>query len=264
MAYRLLAALILLITILVCVSCGNKESVNTENFGFKDIGSITDVYYQSLEALKSKSKVMILYLDGFSWMEYEKAIESGNIPFMENNFKTKPALSVIKPVTNSGMAAMITGTTPEVNGISDRSKRDYSIPDIFQKEKELGGTAILIEGNISILNTSIEPALNIDYDGNGTDNEVFASGKQALETSPDLIMIHFHGIDDLGHKTGPYSAETTKKISEIDGYVKELSELFEGTIILTSDHGMHESGNKGDHGENIKEDMVVPYLIMNK
>ncbi len=233
-----------------------------QDFGYEDIGHIMDVYNRSVNELEAGDRVMILFLDGFSWQEYQKAMDEDTAPYIEAHFTGGPALSVMKPVTNSGMAAMITGTPPEVNGIADRSKREYRVPDIFDKAAELGKKAALIEGDIQILKTSLAPVLNVDRDDDGTDDEVVESALNALAEAPDLIMVHFHGIDDQGHAHGPYSKEVTDKINEIDGYIKLLAAEFNGTILLVADHGMHEDGSGGDHGENLEEDMVVPFLTM--
>ena len=264
MKHRLFTICIIATALILISGCSGYNDKPAEDFGYSDIGSITAVYDLSLAEIDSGGKVLILYLDGFSWKQFQTAAESGDAAFMKEHFQQMPALSVTKPVTNAGMAAMITGTPPEINGISDRSKRIFKGTDIFEKVIGQGKSAMLIEGNIQVLNTSIEPVLNIDHNGNGTDDEVAENALIAMKKDPDLIMVHFHGIDDQGHETGPYSEPTMAKIREIDGYVGQLTESFKGLIVLTADHGMHETNNGGDHGENVEEDMVVPFLIWNQ
>jgi len=264
MKLRLFTLSIITIALVLISSCSDYNDKPAEDFGYSDIGSITAVYDQSLAEIDSGGKVMILYLDGFSWKQFQTAAEYGDAAFMNEHFQQSPALSVTKPVTNAGMAAMITGTPPEINGISDRSKRIFKGTDIFEKVTGQGKSAMLIEGNSQVLNTSIEPVLNIDRNGNGTDDEVAESALMALKKDPDLIMVHFHGIDDQGHEAGPYGETTMAKIREIDGYIGQLTESFKGLIVLTADHGMHETDSGGDHGENVEEDMVVPFLIWNQ
>jgi hypothetical protein len=50
-------------------------------------------------------------------------------------------------------------------------------------------------------------------------------------------------------------------IKTIDKYIKDLSEEWEGAIILVPDHGMHETAEGGGHGICRQSDMVVPYFI---
>jgi len=107
-----------------------------------------------------------------------------------------------------------------------------------------------------MIQTSLAPALSLD------DAEVYANARKALEDGADLLFAHFHEIDDISHQYGPAARQTMKKIREVDGYVHSLAEGFGGRVIIAADHGQHgtEDGY-GSHGEFLREDMVVPYLI---
>ena len=76
--------------------------------------------------------------------------------------------------------------------------------------------------------------------------------------------MHYHGYDDVAHTYGPLSDEAAKKLKEIDGYVKELCSNFTGTVIITADHGQHNTGDTeklGGHGDFIPVDMTVPFIM---
>lgn len=226
--------------------------------------SITDAYYDMEEYLKNDEKVMTVLLDGFSYNQYKNAHEKDYIPFLSKYFKY-PALSVVTPVTNAGFAAIITGQTPDVNGVHDRSVRQMNVDSIFEYALNNNKNSILLESDIKILNTEIEPELHIDQNKNGdTDDEMFESALRASKENFDLIFIHFHGIDDRGHSFGPYSEETMGYIKKLDEYLETLSEIWDGHIILVSDHGMHETSEGGGHGICYQSDMVVPYFIKGK
>ena len=96
---------------------------------------------------------------------------------------------------------------------------------------------------------------------NGTDDEVYANALQAMGDNPDLLFVHFHGIDDIAADFGPYAPETLAKIAYIDGLVKDLASRWHGVIIITADHGLHETPDGGAHGIFCAEDMLVPYII---
>ena len=226
--------------------------------------SITDAYYQMEDYLKNDEKVMTVLLDGFSYSQFKNAHEKGHIPFLSKYFKY-PALSVLTPVTNAGFAAIITGQTPDVNGVHDRSVRQMNVDSIFQYALNNSKKSILLESDIKILNTEIEPELHIDQNKNGdTDDEMFESALRASKENYDLIFIHFHGIDDRGHSFGPYSDETMDYVKTIDKYLEALSEIWDGPILLVADHGMHETSEGGGHGICYQSDMVVPYFIKEK
>jgi hypothetical protein len=223
--------------------------------------SITNAYYDMKEYLDKGEKVMTVLLDGFSYNQFKRANEENTLTFLSKYFQY-PALSVYTPVTNAGFAAIITGQAPDVNGVHDRSNRRMKVDSIFKYALDNNKSCILLEGDIKILNTEIEPELHTDINKNSeTDDEIYESALISVNEDYDLIFIHFHGIDDRGHSFGPYSRETMDYIKTIDKYIKDLSEEWEGAIILVPDHGMHETAEGGGHGICRQSDMVVPYFI---
>lgn len=226
-----------------------------------DLHSITDAYYDAKKYLESNEKVMVVLLDGFSLNQFKAADEKGYVNFLRQYFQHE-ALSVVTPVTNAGYAAIITGKTPDINGVHDRSMREMNVESIFDYTIKNNKKSILLEGDLKILNTEIEPMLHTDEDkDDDTDDEMFESALKAANEDYDFIFIHFHGIDDRGHTYGPKSDETMEYIKLVDNYMEKISDVWKGTIILTPDHGMHETEEGGDHGECRSSDMVVPYFI---
>lgn len=223
--------------------------------------SIMDAYQDSLRFIGMNEKVMVILIDGFSFGQYNYAVANNQMPFMRSLNKAEMALSVFRPVTNSGMAAMLTGKPPHINGIIDRSSRDPKVETIFDYLNSNGKPSMLIEGTSSILNLNTDTVLNPDQNNNGyTDDEVFESAIKNIN-NVDFFMVHFHGLDDSGHTHGDLAEETMTKLLEIDGYVESLVSLWDGMVIITSDHGMHSTDTGGYHGEFRYEDMIVPYII---
>lgn len=246
----------------------NKIKISQSNnlkgiYLYDEFHCITDAYYDTKNSIDNNEKVITVLLDGFSLAQYNYAKDAGNISFL-NKYLKNEAISVYVPVTNSGYGAIITGQTPDKNSIHDRSDREMSAESIFKYAIENKINICLLEGNIKILNTEIEPILHTDTNKDGdTDDEMYESLLASLEKN-DFIFVHFHGIDDRGHRYGPYSKETMEYIKKIDGYINDLSALWAGKIIITSDHGMHEEAGTGNHGEMMSSDMVVPYFIIEK
>lgn len=226
--------------------------------------SITNVYNQVKDYLDNDEKVMAVLLDGFSYNQFKMAQDRNDIPFLNKYFKY-PALSVYTPVTNAGFAAIITGQTPDINGVHDRSVRQMNVNSIFEYSLNNNKNSILLEGDIKILNTEIEPELHVDINkDNEADDEIYESALKAVKSDYDFIFIHFHGIDDRGHSFGPYAKETMEYIKTIDEYLQTLSDTWEGNIVLVPDHGMHETDEGGAHGICVQSDMIVPYFIKEK
>ncbi|WP_326906673.1 alkaline phosphatase family protein [Sedimentibacter sp. MB31-C6] len=249
----------------VFVTYENRNIKNIEGIYLTDkYNSITNAYFETKEYLKSDKKVMTVLLDGFSFNQFKILNEKNDIPFLSKYFKY-PALSVYTPVTNAGYAAIITGQTPNINGVHDRSVREMNVDSIFEYANSNNKNSLLLEGDIKILDTEIEPELHIDINKDkDTDDEMYKSALNAVNENYDLIFVHFHGIDDRGHSYGPYSEETMEYIKIIDQYLLNLSKVWDGAIIIVPDHGMHETSEGGGHGICVQSDMVVPYFIKEK
>lgn len=66
----------------------------------------------------------------------------------------------------------------------------------------------------------------------------------------DVMILHYLGLDHIGHKSGPQSVFMPAKQMEMDGIIKrlynEIVESDENTLmVVLGDHGMNEAGNHG-------------------
>ncbi len=224
--------------------------------------SIADAYYDTLHFINSDERVLLIFLDGFGYHQYKHVVENDKAPTLGGIGNAAEATSVYKPVTNAGFAAMITGKSPAENGVYSRKQKDLKAESIFGTCIKLNKSAALVEGNIKILNTEVEPILNADKNSDGsTDDEVFESAMKAINENHDFVLVHFHGIDDAGHTHGDLSEQTIKTIEKIDGYIHQLIMKWNGRVIITADHGMHSTAEGGGHGEFRYEDIIVPYIL---
>lgn len=222
-----------------------------------------DAFYDTLYYLESGRKVMVVMLDGFGFHQYQYAFKNDYLPFLSDVENVQQVLSVYRPVTNAGLAAILTGKGPEENGVFSRKNKKLLVPDLFEIAAEMGFKSLYIEGNIKILNTGIEPLLNPDLNGNGTtDDEVFNSTLENINGDFSLVFVHFHGIDDSGHDFGDLDRRTMEVIKRTDSYLQELIRKWSGIVIITADHGMHSIANGGAHGSVLYQDMFVPYIIL--
>ena len=225
--------------------------------------SVMDQYSDSIHYLENEIPVLTLFLDGFSYAQYQYIVTNANNLFLSNVSNVAKATTVYKPVTNAGFAAMITGESAYINGVFDRSFRELKVPNIFDYCLENNLKSALVEGDIKILDIDTTTYLNIDKNENGyTDEEVYNKGLEISKDGLDYLMVHFHGIDDCGHDFGPYSDFTIDKIIELDAYTEELVNNWPGVVIVVADHGMHNIEAGGNHGSFRYEDMTIPYMII--
>ncbi len=214
--------------------------------------AITDIR----EIVESTSgDVMIIEVDGLGMNTFTKYKPS----FLYS--KDYDVMRTVMPsISNVALASIVSGETPDVTGITSRKERQPNTDDMFEDKN-----AIVIEGYSQLISMSIDQNLNSDKNGDGsTDDEVFAAAKKALTENYELSYVHFHGYDDACHDFGPFSQEAENKLNELDGYIQALSENFNGTILIVSDHGQHpvdEDGRLGNHGNFYYSDMAVPFII---
>ncbi|KAK4135394.1 hypothetical protein BT67DRAFT_461713 [Trichocladium antarcticum] len=63
----------------------------------------------------------------------------------------------------------------------------------------------------------------------------------------DLLIGHLLGVDHAGHRYGPSHPEMTKKLRQMDAFIRDLAATVDDktVLIVMGDHGMD---SKGDHG----------------
>jgi len=242
---------------------GDREIIDLAGIMMDPPGaSIMDVYNDCIYYTGRDEKVMVIILDGFGYHQYEYAYANNYIDFMEDASNIIIASSVIKPVTNSGLAAMFTGKPPAENGVHNHDNRQPLVPTIFDSIIKDNKRVLYIEGDIQILKTEIDPVLNIDRNNDGfRDDDIFEYSMENIDSGFDLMVVHFHSIDDMGHDFGDMATETMDRIKILDSYVEALVSGWDGHVIVTADHGMHPTPDGGSHGEFRYEDMFVPYIV---
>ena len=210
--------------------------------------------------------VALIFLDGFGYIRYIEALEAGLIPHLSALDPPALGLAAYPPATSVSSAALLTGAPPDVNGVVTRGIRTTDIETIFDVVAAAGLRSVAVEGNALAFNLrNTEVILSGDRDGDGsTDDNVLANALAVLEQGmPDLLWVHFHGIDDAGHTYGPDAPEERAKIKEVDAAVGDLISALppHTAVLIFADHGMHsvqEEGRSGNHGNLIDRDMLVP------
>jgi hypothetical protein len=218
------------------------------------------------------SHVLLLFLDGFGYLRYAEARDSGLIPNLVALGEPLVGLTVYPPSTSVATAALLTGAPPERNGVDRRGIRKTEAATIFDEASEAGLDVVAIEGEALAFNLrNAEMQLSGDRDGNGsTDDNVLANALRVLDAGPpDLLFVHFHGIDDAGHSYGPGAEEEEAVIRAQDAAVGQLLVAMppDTLIVVFADHGMHhvhEGERLGNHGHLIERDMLIPIWVLSQ
>lgn len=217
------------------------------------------------EVLETQEPVLVILLDGFGYDSYQMAKEKGLLPFL-STFKEERVGTCYPSISPVGLAAIVSGKTPALNGIKGRNDHLPVVETIFDQREN----SFIVEGDGQIIQLTGDIEFNPDLDQDGdTDNEVLACALANLDH--DLLFVHFHGIDDVQHAYAPYSKEAFAKIAATDHMVEQLAADWSGRILIVADHGQHEqdeetatgeyAGKKGGHGDFRASDILVPLLI---
>ena len=217
--------------------------------------------------------VIFIFLDAFGYTIYQEAIAKLDLPYISTFSEPMLGITVYPPVTRVATAAILSGLTPQENGVVSREVRGTEARTIFDIFEEEGSSYDIIEGNTLYLNNLSAETLHLTADANesgSTDDEIFAQAMRTIQTDlPDFLWVHYHGIDDAGHTYGLWSDEYNRTLLEIDGMLRRMVEVSPtGTVIMiTADHGMHTTsgeGRLGDHGLLVAEDMFIPLFSLYK
>lgn len=80
------------------------------------------------------------------------------------------------------------------------------------------------------------------------------------------MILHFLGLDHIGHVLGALNPTIDKKLLEMDAIIHEMYEKFvkhaknsENLIIITGDHGMRDAGG---HGGSTRDETHVPLILL--
>jgi hypothetical protein len=217
-------------------------------------------------------RVALIFMDGFGHVRYTEALAEGLIPRLEALGEPLLALTTYPPITSVSTASLLTGAPPSAHGVDTRGIRKTETETLFDVAASAGLKVVAVEGeSLSFALRNADLQLSADFDGNGsTDDNVLTNALGVLsDGAPDLLFVHFHGIDDAGHSYGPGAGEERAVIQEEDEAVGRIVEsLPQGTlVIIFADHGMHEvneEGRLGNHGHLFDRDMYVPIFLVRK
>ena len=235
------------------------------SLGLPELPDSTGEVHTSAEAHHG---VMIL-LDGTQYATLQAMISEGDLPFLQSVGEIQQGLTVYPPVTVASSAALLTGTPPGVNLVYGHGYRSTESTTLFDLAAEAGLSVVAVEGASLPFNLrNTELTLSGDKDGNGwSDDNVYTNALDVISNDmPDLLYIHFHEIDDMGHSYGPGSEEYRDALIRVDAYLSDIiAALPEDTLIaIFADHGMHPTTDGGNHGSLIASDLIIPIIFFEK
>jgi hypothetical protein len=181
-----------------------------------------------------------------------------------------PLRSMTPPKTPVCFASMFSGAFPETHGIRRYERPVLRLPTLFDAFIGAGlKVAIIAVKDCSI--DMIFRERDIEYYSEPYDPEVTERTLEILRADRhDLVVCYHQAYDDTLHRAGPYAEEAVEAARNHAADYERLCAAAAGSwrahdhvVVATPDHGGHEVKGpepRGDHGEDIPEDMDVVHF----
>ncbi len=176
-----------------------------------------------------------------------------------------------QPSLSDPAAAVIpSGTVQEIHGVTTNWYEGLlAVDHLFHSARRSGRSTAVVAGKgwIDLYGEAIDDMHCFDDSADDYDSQVFAQAMAILTGEaplPDLMIVHFGGVDHYGHSHGGASQDYRNVAQRIDGYIAEMLaayDLDKRTVILTSDHGHIDTGG---HGGWEPEVLNVPLVLAGK
>ncbi len=213
-------------------------------------------------AKPSTGGVLLIIVDGLR-VDTSKELDTWNAA--RNGLGSTPPgadLTAItgQPSLSDPAAAVIpSGTTQEIHAVTTNWYEGLlRVDNLFTAAKRSGKTTTVVAGKgwVDLYGESIGTMHKYDDSSGDYDQQVFDRALSILRAAktpggqplPDLLIVHFSGVDNASHEFGGTSPENLAEAKKIDGYIGQLLadyDLADRTAILTADHGHIATGGHG-------------------
>lgn len=214
--------------------------------------------YEILRRLQ-QAPLLVEYWDGLGWRIFEECFLGNKLNGRIDHASL--AYSLFPPVTETNYQAMISG------GLSNLEGKMH----LFDCLDSLDIPYHVLEGEKLIFPIQGKVQLHTGKTPEEKDEKVYQSARSLInQTSPALLFLHYHGLDDLAHTFGPYGSRSIDHVRKLWQWHLELRRRWTGNLLIISDHGSHvisaddnyrkNRDDQGTHGKFIFEDMAIPVI----
>lgn len=221
--------------------------------------------------------VILIGSDGFGAYAFEQAKIPNLRAMMQDGSWSLEARSVLPSSSAPNWASMVMGVGPELHGYTTWGSKKPDMPArvldeygmfpslyaLLRKEKPESEIGVIYEWD-GIGYLFPKAAVNHDQNVDGDIAIANAASKYIKEKKPNLLFIHLHDVDSVGHQVGHGTPEYYDAIERTDAHIgtilKSIKDagMEKSTVVLfTSDHG---GVNKG-HGLISMNEMQIPWII---
>ncbi|KAM8939108.1 GPI ethanolamine phosphate transferase 2, catalytic subunit [Pelodytes ibericus] len=179
-------------------------------------------------------------------------------------------------VTMPRIKALMTGSIPGfIDVVMNLNSQELLEDNLIWQAKQAGKRMVFYGDDTWI---KLFPKHFVEYDGTTSffvsdftevDNNVTRHLDDVLKRNDwDILVLHYLGLDHIGHLTGPHSHLVGPKLFEMDIVLKKIhtslmSKEEDGSvpslIVVCGDHGMSETGS---HGGSSDEEVQTPLVLI--
>uniref|UniRef100_H3CKP2 Phosphatidylinositol glycan anchor biosynthesis class G (EMM blood group) n=1 Tax=Tetraodon nigroviridis TaxID=99883 RepID=H3CKP2_TETNG len=179
-------------------------------------------------------------------------------------------------VTMPRIKALTTGSIPGFIDVVMNLNSPALLEDNLIWQAKTAGKRIIFYGDDTWVR--LFPKHFMEYDGTTSffvsdftevDNNVTRHLDSTLKRDDwEILILHYLGLDHIGHISGPYSSLIQPKLMEMDDILKKIhgalvSKEAEGSLpyllVLCGDHGMSETGS---HGGSSEPEVSTPLILI--
>ncbi|XP_018615203.1 GPI ethanolamine phosphate transferase 2 isoform X3 [Scleropages formosus] len=179
-------------------------------------------------------------------------------------------------VTMPRIKALTTGSIPGFIDVVINLNSQALLEDSLIWQAKAAGKRIIFYGDDTWVR--LFPKHFVEYDGTTSffvsdytevDNNVTRHLDSTLKRDDwDMLILHYLGLDHIGHLSGPHSSLVGPKLIEMDDVLKKIhasliSKETEGSLpnllVLCGDHGMSETGS---HGGSSDPEVRTPLVLI--
>lgn len=181
---------------------------------------------------------------------------------------TLQASSVMPTITLPCHMSIFHSVPPSRHGITTNEwiPMKHPLPGLIDVASTAGLRSAFFYGWEPMRNVSLPDSLFFSYyryqDYHEPDGDQLLAEEASgyiLRDSPDFAFVYFGTLDVFGHDYGYMSDQYLAQLERVDACVATLLHALptNWTKLLLSDHGGHDR----DHGTELPEDMIVPWMV---
>jgi predicted AlkP superfamily pyrophosphatase or phosphodiesterase len=185
------------------------------------------------------------------------------------------AKTTVQSITLPSHVSMMTGVTVEGHGIVWNGEMPFTKPvypahpTLFVIAKKAGYSTALVSGKDKFDIFKQDDALDYSWittKSVDTDEAVADHAVQIItDNKPDVMLVHFPGVDSAGHSKGWNSPEQRAAIANADKQLKRVLDATEQAgllgktlVIISADHG----GTARSHGPEDVRSRTIPWIAV--